>query len=95
MRGDPCQREGCPGSVTRAKALYCSQACRQAVWRAKHGLVLQTRRKPSLRRQTRDGAGVRLYLSPDEAQELLRLPVPLEVRAKLLTKLGKEIPWKG
>jgi hypothetical protein len=90
-----CVRDGCPNPVTRSNQLYCSQGCRTAAWRARHGLILQTRPNPLLRRKSRDGVGIRPYLTPTEADELIAGRVPASVVAKLEAKLKPPEPLPG
>lgn len=91
----PCGHRGCPETVTRRNARYCSQACRQADWRQRHGLILQTVRKASPRRKSREGRGVRVYLSTNEAESLLVGNVLASVRAKVQGKLRPADPIPG
>jgi hypothetical protein len=92
-----CARPLCNNPVrsNHPQALYCSHAHRQEAWKEKHGYRLYGRKKASQRRRSREGQGVRPYLSTDEALELLKLPIPASVRAKLESKLKPADPLPG
>lgn len=92
-----CARPTCENVVRsqHPRALYCSHAHRQEAWKEKHGYRLYGRKKASQRRKSREGRGVRPYLSTNEALELLKLPIPSSVRAKLESKLKPPDPLPG
>lgn len=80
---------GC-GQHARPNGRYASDACRARDWKVKHNYGPQGPRKGrsnGSRRKSREGRGVRPYLSTNEALELLKLPIPASVRAKLESKL--------
>ena len=73
----------------RVDAVWCSRACYIRVKREGN------RYEPPTRRPTRDGSGVRLYLSQREAEALLQRMVPTSVVEKIIGKLKDPEPLPG
>ena len=94
-----CAIPDCPNPVTsrHPKARFCSNACKSRSWRDRTGYVIQaaTSKRVRHRRTTRDGLGVRLYLSETEAAALARGEVPATVAAKAKAKLRPPAPIAG
>lgn len=95
-----CARNGCDNHVRsrHARARYCSNACKSQGWRDREGYVLTAVRKACQtpkRRATRDGNGMRLYVSTAEARELAAGRTPATVAAKASAKLKPADPLPG
>jgi hypothetical protein len=92
-----CDYPGCSDPVrsTHPEARWCSKAHRQAGWKERVGYRLVAHRKASQRRPTREGRGVRVYISTQEAEELAAGRLPGSVVRKAQSKLKPADPIPG
>lgn len=79
---------GCP-LPARPNGLYASDACRARAWKARRNYGPQEPRKgrSNGRRRSRDGNGVKLYVTPAEAEALARGVVLPSLATKATAKL--------
>jgi hypothetical protein len=92
-----CALPDCPNPVTsrHPRARYCSSAHKQAAWKLRSGYRVLGRQRTSQRRKTRDGRGVRLYVTVREAQIMVTGTTPPSVVTKLAAKLKPPAPLPG
>lgn len=86
---------GC-GKPARPRGRYASAACRARDWKRRTGYgppaAVRTRER---RRESRDGRGVRLYITEDEARALADYRLPITVAEKVRAKLKPPAPMPG